>query len=230
MILDDDAAESVRADSVDRPDGVPWQTIAVFARRSTTPNRLYAPTPEQDNIPYSLHQSTWCTERAIAFIEQAREPWLLCVNVKDPQPPFDPPWEYYRRYEPDALSDPYFRESDLDQQERLADIEWRARRPVPTRPSDMDARRVRAAYYAMIELIDAEFGRIVEHLEAADQVCDTVIVFMSDHGEMLGDHWLQEEGCRFYEGMVRVPFLIAWPGRIPAGRRCGSLEVFGAEK
>ncbi|MDE2897404.1 MAG: sulfatase-like hydrolase/transferase [Chloroflexota bacterium] len=196
---------------------------AVFARRPTTPNRLYAPTPEQDNIPYALHQTTWCSERAIAFIEQAREPWFLCVNVNDPHPTFDPPWEYYRRYDPDSLSDPHFRESDLEKQERLADIEWRARRPVPTRPSEMDAKRVRAAYYAMIELIDAEFGRIVEHLEATGQRRDTVIVFMSDHGEMLGDHGLLEKGCRFYEGMVRVPLLMAWPGRIPAGRRCDSL-------
>jgi len=145
------------------------------------------------------------------------------VNVNDPHPPFDPPWEYYRRYDPDSLSDPYFREIDLEQQDRLADIEWRARRPVPTRPFDMDAKRVRAAYYAMIELIDAEFGRIVQHLEATGQRRDTVIVFMSDHGEMLGDHGLLEKGCRFYEGMVRVPLLMAWPGRIPAGRRCDSL-------
>ena len=83
---------------------------------------LMAPTPERDNVPPELHQSTWCTERAIAFIAADRAadtPWLLSVNPYDPHPPYNPPWEFYRRYDPSALPGPLFRPSDLETQGRL---------------------------------------------------------------------------------------------------------------
>ena len=46
---------------------------------------------------------------------------------------------------------------------------------------------------------------------------NTLIIFMSDHGEMLGDHGLVAKGCRFYEGLVRVPLIFSWPGQIESG-------------
>ena len=197
---------------------------AVLFRRATgTPNRLFVPTPQRDNIPPEQHQTTWCSERAIAFIEEAREPWFLCVNSNDPHPPFDPPWEYFRRYDPATLSGPHFRETDIEHQLGLADIDWRARRLVPRGPDEIDARTVRAAYYAMIELIDFELGRILRYLETSGARRNTVVVFMSDHGEMLGDHGLLEKGCRFYEGLVRVPLLVSWPGHIAEGRQSDAL-------
>ena len=131
--------------------------------------------------------------------------------------------EYFRRYDPETLSDPHFRDTDIEHQRGLADIDWRARRLVPRRPDEIDAKTVRAAYYAMIELIDAELGRILAHLQASGARRNTIVIFMSDHGEMLGDHGLLEKGCRFYEGLVRVPLLVSWPGHIAEGRRCDAL-------
>ena len=72
-----------------------------------------------------------------------------------------------------------------------------------------------AAYYAMIELIDDNIGRLLDALEETGQRENTVIIFTSDHGEMLGDHGLLLKGCRFYEGLVRVPLIISWPGQFP---------------
>ena len=175
---------------------------------------LKEPTPETDNFPASLHQTHWCTEKAIEFIDrkrQADQPWMLSINTFDPHPPFDPPWEYYRRYDPLALQGPHVLDSDLDYQESLADagadFQSQARR------IDADeGRRMQAAYYAMIEQIDTEFGRILDHLDRTDQWDNTMIIFTSDHGEALGDHGLVLKGCRFYEGSVRVPLIISWPG------------------
>jgi arylsulfatase len=76
---------------------------------------------------------------------------------------------------------------------------------------------VKAAYYAMIELIDHEFGRLLDAIEEAGQLDDTIIVFMSDHGEMLGDHGLLYKGCRFFEGLVHVPLILSWRGRVLEG-------------
>ena len=65
----------------------------------------------------------------------------------------------------------------------------------------------------MIKLIDDQIGRITAALDAMDLRRNTVIIFMSDHGETLGDHGLIMKGCRFYEGLVRVPLIWSWPER-----------------
>jgi arylsulfatase A-like enzyme len=84
-------------------------------------------------------------------------------------------------------------------------------------PEDYDALAVKANYYAMIHHLDAQFGRILEAIERSGQEEDTVVLYMSDHGELLGDHGLVLKGCRFFDGLVRVPMIFAWPGRVRAG-------------
>ena len=69
----------------------------------------------------------------------------------------------------------------------------------------------------MIEFLDDEFGRLLDYLDETGQRDNTIIIFMSDHGETLGDHGLVLKGCRFYEGLVRVPLMISWPGQIQPG-------------
>jgi arylsulfatase A-like enzyme len=71
---------------------------------------------------------------------------------------------------------------------------------------------MKACYYAMIEHIDWYVGRVVEALERTGQRENTLIVFMSDHGEMIRDHCLRLKGCRFFEGAVREPLILSWPG------------------
>ena len=80
-----------------------------------------------------------------------------------------------------------------------------------------------AAYYAMIELVDHNVGRLLKLLEESGQRENTLVVFMSDHGEINGDHGLTGSGCRFYEGMVRVPLFMSLPGRFQSGLRSEAL-------
>lgn len=168
-----------------------------------------------ENIPPSLHQTTWCADRAIDFIAEEREgPWLMSVNPFDPHAPFDPPQEYLDRYDPDSLPGPWFRESDLAAQAKLAGIDFQT---TAREPASFNIRRIQAAYYAMIELIDHNVGRLLDALERNGQLEDTVVVFTSDHGESLGDHGLLLKGCRFYEGLVRVPLIFSWPARFRSG-------------
>ena len=65
----------------------------------------------------------------------------------------------------------------------------------------------------MIALIDDQLARIIKFLDDSGQRENTVIIFTSDHGESLGDHGLMFKGARFYEGLVRVPLIISWPGQ-----------------
>ncbi len=180
---------------------------------------LFEPTPERDNVPPHLHQTFWCTEKAIEFIGQDRpteQPWLLSINPFDPHPPFDAPYEYYRRYDPDLLPDAHFEESDLEHQSMLIDagVDFQSE---PHPPEHWDHKKVQASYYGMVEQIDHEFGRLLDYLDASGQRENTLVIFTSDHGEALCDHGLVLKGYRFFEGMVRVPLMISWPGHFQEG-------------
>lgn len=186
---------------------------------------LKEPTAGQDNVPADFHQTHWCTEKALEFIDGSTKmgkPWFLSVNPFDPHPPFDPPWEYYRRYDPEQMPGPHFQESDLDHQRKLAEahIDFQSE---PRRIGLDEGRRIQATYYEMIEQLDYELGRILDWLDRIGQAEQTIVIFMSDHGEMLGDHGLVLKGCRLYEGLVRVPLILSWPGHFPQGERSDAL-------
>lgn len=202
-----------------------------------------------DGVPAELHQTTWCIEKTMEFIRQHPQehdlPWLASVNIYDPHPPFNPPKAYRDQFDPAQMPGPLFDKGDLAHQAKLAavDFQSKAQDPaeldikspiVPRSPLNADwldaqgggardAKTLQAAYYAMIKLIDDQLGRLLDLLEETGQRENTIIIFMSDHGETLGDHGLIQKGCRFYEGLVRVPLIWSWPGHFPTGVRSDAL-------
>jgi arylsulfatase A-like enzyme len=194
----------------------------VLRLRHERKDRILEPAPDDDNVPVALHHLTWNRLKALEFLDQAREPWLLCVNTFEPHPPFNPPWEYYRRFDPAAMPGAHFRESDLRQQNRLEEAGVFFQTTAQS-PAEIDDRRLQAAYYAMIEMVDHQLGALLEHLRLRGQLENTIVVFMSDHGDMLGDHGLVLKGCRFYEALVRVPLIWWRPGRFEQGVRNDAL-------
>jgi len=172
-------------------------------------------------IPAKWHQTTWCADRAIEFMkEKHNSPWLCSVNIYDPHGPFDPPREYLDRFDIESLPKPLFHESDLVAQQRLAGIMFQGK---VKRPAYPDAKLTLAKYWAQIELIDENVGRMLKALEETGQRQNTVVIFTSDHGEMAGDHGLNKKGCRFYEALVRVPLIFSWPERFQNGLRSDAL-------
>ena len=73
---------------------------------------------------------------------------------------------------------------------------------------------MKAAYWAMIDLIDKQTGRLIETLKRTGQLENTIIIYMSDHGELLGDHGMYWKGPHFYDCSVKVPLIISWEGKI----------------
>ena len=172
----------------------------------------------EDRVPAELHQTTWGCEKAIEFLSEERsggEPWFLSVNIYDPHPPFIPPREYADMFDPEDMPGPHFKESDLAIQEKLKAVDFQ---DDIQDPDTHDAKTKQALYYAMIALIDDQFARVLEALEATGQADNTVVIFTSDHGETLGDHGLMYKGCRFYEGLIKVPLIIRWPGQFEPGK------------
>jgi arylsulfatase len=178
---------------------------------------------QRPDLAPELHQTSWVglqTEDVIRSWSRLEQPWMLSANFFAPHPAWDPPDEYRRRYDPSALPPPHYRPGEVEIQRRLsAAVDF----PGPLQAPDAAGQSKRADYYALIELIDGQVGRILDALEATGQRERTLVIFTSDHGEMLGDHGLFHKGCRFYEGAVRVPLIIGGLQSIRAGLRATGL-------
>ncbi len=85
--------------------------------------------------------------------------------------------------------------------------------------AEEDALRARAAYWGLVTRVDAMLGEIMSALEENGLAENTLVVYTSDHGDMLGEHGLWWKHT-FYEESARVPLIVSWPGVVQAGQRC----------
>lgn len=174
------------------------------------------------DAPVELRQTAWLAELAVDFMKRRKDsdrPWMLSVNCYDPHPPYDAPAELVEKYLARNLPDPIFSDADLATNRRLRDFFFQS----AAHPVDDAVRRNKASYYGMIEIIDRHYGRILDALDALGLRENTLVIFNSDHGEMLGDHGLSHKGCRFYEGITHVPLIFSMPGTLRQGAVCGGL-------
>jgi arylsulfatase len=183
-----------------------------------------------DIMPTEAHYSHWVGERAIAFLEQERnpeKPFFVNVNFYDPHHPFVAPQEYLDRYDPATLPSPAGDSGDLSNRPAiLSDVSQASYAGHARGFADFtgeEIRQVVRAYYAMVSVIDDEVGRILAALDRLGLAGETLVIFTSDHGEMLGDHGLLLKGPMLYEGATRVPLVLRWPGTLPAGERRADL-------
>ncbi len=186
-------------------------------------------------MPEEWHQTTWCTERAINFVRHHGnddQPWLFSLNLFDPHSPFDPPVEYLQKYEAilDQIPLPNYREGELAEKTSYQRFDHKGAYGQTggfsyDTMTALDHRLVRAAYWAMCDLIDAQVGRLLQALEESGQADDTLVIYMSDHGEMLGDHGIYLKGPFFYEPAIRVPLIVSCPDRVTKQRSSALVEL-----
>lgn len=187
----------------------------------------------REGMPEEHHPTTWCIQKAINFIETAGQfdhPWLFSVNFFDPHHVFDPPKEYLDRYV-GRLADiplPSYTPGELDDKPPAQSSDSRGAYNSKDafrydNMTDDDHRLVRAAYWAMCDLIDHQVARMLDALDRTAQRENTIVIYTSDHGEMLGDHGIYLKGPYFYEPAVRVPLIFAMPSTIARGVRSEAL-------
>ena len=170
------------------------------------------------NLDERLHFSNWCVTEALEFLERRdpTRPFFLKVSFLHPHQPYTPPRFYYDRYMQmaDDIPEPF-----VGDWARVFDAPETGQNPQNTwrlNPDPRVMKQMRAGYYACINHIDDQLGRLMLQLPP-----NTVIVFCSDHGEMLGDHqWLRKRTP--WEPSARIPMLLFGyktdPSLIPAGQ------------
>ncbi|CAM3400010.1 sulfatase-like hydrolase/transferase [Occultella aeris] len=195
---------------------------------------LYSDTLQQprlfDSMPTHAHYSHWIGEETIDFLRSSRDrdkPFFFVANFFDPHHGFGAPEEYIRRYDDVDLPPVVTRDGELDSkppiQTEASQRSYGGHAPGYTSYSPEALQEVRKAYYAMVSLVDDEVGRVLDALADEGLADNTVVVFTSDHGEMLGDHQLMLKGPFMYECAVRVPLIVRWPGIASPGARRSEL-------
>lgn len=158
------------------------------------------------HLDENLHFSSWCAHEAVRFLEErdTDQPFFMMVNFLHPHQPVTPPAFYYHKYMAMDLPEPF-----VGDWARVYDEPQRGLNPEPWRIAvdPIVMKQNRAAYYGSIEHIDAQISRF---LTRRILPANTIVVFLSDHGEMLGDHqWLRKRSP--WEPSARVPFLMRFP-------------------
>ncbi len=163
------------------------------------------------DIPLEFHQNTWITNHVGDYFKARREdekPFFLSVGFFDPHHPFDPVEPYASRFKAEEMPPPISGDC-----EELMTPYARERRSGYTAVCGDSARigATIAAFHAMMAHLDDAVGRILAALQANGLADSTVIVFTSDHGELLGDHGMLHKGPLFFDPSIRVPMIWRFP-------------------
>ncbi len=171
--------------------------------------------PQTSPLPADHHPSQWVGDKTIEFInEQAGKnnalPWFTFCSFIHPHPPYAPPAPWDTLYDPDDVDDPHLPDDMLGRQNiyiRGALHNYYMDPPI----SRTLWRKMRSRYYACVSFVDYQIGRVMESIEKTGQLENTIVIFASDHGDMLGDLGLigKED---MYGPAVRVPLIVRLPG------------------
>lgn len=138
-------------------------------------------------------------------------PWCLTVSFTHPHDPYVARRRFWDLYEECPALDPVVPPIPFDAQDPHSRRLMLASDHAASRVTDEDVRRSRRAYFANISYIDEKIGELLDILDRCRMADDTVVVFVSDHGDMLGERGLWFK-MNFFEGSARVPLMIAAPG------------------
>lgn len=181
--------------------------------RHNNPNREHAINSRETEVGEGLDRTEAETNRAIDFInrQDGDKPWCLFVSWYPPHPPLEAPSRYVGPY--------------LDRDLRKHPTTWKLVHEEEIALLNGNY----AHYYGLIAQLDAEIGRLMDALTESGQAENTIVVFTSDHGEMLGSQGLYSKHWPYRESS-QVPFLVRWPGKIEAdctlGMPFGTPDIF----
>jgi iduronate 2-sulfatase len=153
---------------------------------------------------------------AIRLMEAHREkPFFLAVGFYKPHTPYLAPKKYFDLY---PLEDIQLPKEPAAHLERIPTAALSSTQPWPWfGVTEQQARECKQAYYATISFVDAQIGRVLDALDRLKLWENTIVVFWSDHGYLLGEHGLwMKQSC--FEESARVPLIIAAPGQKARGK------------
>ncbi|QBG48817.1 DUF229 domain-containing protein [Verrucomicrobia bacterium S94] len=171
------------------------------------------PSYQVDGADEKSFTTDWLADRTIEFIEEHKtSPFYYVCSIPDPHGPNSVREPYSSMYKDVEFEIP----ESFYYEIRKDDPKWRA--ADPTIKGEQTLREIYPQYYGMVKCIDDNVGRIVNKLKAEGLLENTIILFASDHGDLMGEHHRLNKGVP-YEGSAKIPFVLYYPKAVPAGTR-----------
>ena len=175
--------------------------------------------PQVSQLPAKRHHTAWTVDCCIDYLKRRdrQKPFFVMTSFEKPHPPFEPPAPWNKLYRGPDMPLPKRPEGC----ENLHTLWNRFQNRYKYRDRGIDEhliRQIKAHYYAEISFIDYNLGRLFEYMETEGIKEETLIIYTSDHGEMLGDYNCFGKRC-FLDSAARIPMIIRYPG-CDKGRRC----------
>lgn len=182
-------------------------------------------------VPNELYYNEWIKSLTINEIDACEDdrPFFMWCSFPDPHFPFGPPKPYNQMFSPDQMPDPILWDDPRDDMNEFYHQEFYDKTgtlSVDGGPTSLEKNQIKETMslaWGLVKSVDDSIGQIMDHLKNTGKLDNTIIVFMADHGELMGDHHLFCKGPFHYEGLIRVPFIISYPGIIKEGIRSDAL-------
>ncbi|MDA1139492.1 MAG: sulfatase-like hydrolase/transferase [Planctomycetota bacterium] len=204
------------------------------------PNRDAPRRQHSWDLPEEFHYSRWTSLRTIAAIDAAVEeekPFFSWASFHDPHPPYLVPEPWDTMYDPADMEPGRLTPGEHDKstpltrltQEKNPDFsQWKEEFGSHGCGSHLHSegalRKNIAIYYGMVSLMDKYIGQILDHLDSKGLAENTIVIFSTDHGHYFGQHGLTAKGPYHYEDGIRIPYIVRYPGHVPAGRVNNTLQ------
>lgn len=170
-------------------------------------------TPHRSPRPAEFSNTGWLVERAVEFLQlrDRHQPFFLWVSIQDPHPPFSVHEPFYSMYDGADIPDPIVADwSSSEESTPRSHYLKQGHSKIGRMPSER-LRKARSVYYGTISHIDQQLGRLIGTLMSRGDWDDTLMIYTTDHGEMLGDHGTRAKSS-FLDASARIPFLVRPPG------------------
>ena len=193
----------------------PEDDAAVAARQWIIDSQVSAKAwgAERNPHPPEALGTAWITDQAIEFIEENHErPFFLWYSIADPHTPLQSASPYAEMYPPQNVPLPPQDPEEIRTKPPAQQLDYRIFAADKVTPEIM--RQAIAIYYGMNSYIDDQVGRFLARLDKLGLAQDTIIVYLSDHGDYMGEHGMIRKSKALYDCLCRIPLFVRWPGRI----------------
>jgi arylsulfatase A-like enzyme len=171
-------------------------------------------------LPLEHSVEVWAGNETIRYLRQRDKdkPFFAMVSFERPHDPLSVPVPYDQLYDLEEVRIP---PNAVDTFEGKSKRQQRAKRGelvYPYRPRDeAHLRKCIAYYYALVTLIDAQMGRVLDELREQGVLENTIVIYSADHGDFAGEHGLIWKNLGFYESIHHIPMIISYPAALPTG-------------
>ncbi len=215
--------EYCKAKGYDMPE---WRPL-LYGHRDPGPEwENGGPAPKPLKISKEDNDTAYLFNRVMDYVGEQKAPWAVHLSVMRPHPPWIASEPYNAMYDPNDVPDMARKDRPEDEAKQHPWLAHQLDQKLYRAPAnEKSLRRHKAVYFGLMTEVDDNMGRLIAFLKSQQVYDNTLIIFTSDHGEQMGDHWLRGK-CGYFDASYHIPLIIREPGTVADDARGSQVDAF----